>query len=169
LAIAWADGGTGQRALPVDRGEPRTGMALLLEGIALRHQIAVLERSRTRRPRFRCRDRLFWMLLPWWWPGWLESIVIVKPQTVLRWRRYGWSTFLRYRSRGRWRGGRPRAPAEGRGLIARMPRENFLWGTPRIHGELRMLGFNGSRATVSRYLATANRRPGHLWRSTAFR
>jgi hypothetical protein len=34
---------------------------LLLESIALRHQIAVLERSRTRRPCFRLWDRLFWI------------------------------------------------------------------------------------------------------------
>jgi hypothetical protein len=40
---------------------------LLLEAIALRHQIAVLERSRTRRPCFRCIDRLLWILLSRWW------------------------------------------------------------------------------------------------------
>jgi len=51
-------------ALPVARsGEPRTGTALVLEAIALRHQIAVLERSRTRRPCFRRLDRLLWILL----------------------------------------------------------------------------------------------------------
>jgi hypothetical protein len=49
-------------ALPHARSEPRTRTALLLEAIALRHQIAVLERSRTRRPCFRLWDRLFWIL-----------------------------------------------------------------------------------------------------------
>jgi len=43
--------------------EPRTLATLLLESIALRHQIAVLERSRTRRPCFRLWDRLFWILV----------------------------------------------------------------------------------------------------------
>ena len=46
-----------------------------------------------------------------------------------------------------------------------MARENFLWGAPRIHGELLMLGFTVSQATVSRYVPTANRRPGQSWRT----
>jgi hypothetical protein len=89
----------------------------------------------------------------------------VQPQTVLRWRRDSWSTFWKYRSRRRWRGGRPRVSAEVRGLITQMARENFLWGAPRIHGELLMLGFEVSQATVSRYLATENRPPGPSWRT----
>jgi hypothetical protein len=73
----------------VARGEPRTRTALLLESIALRHQIAVLERSRTRRPCFRRIDRLLWIVLLRCWSGWSESRVIVQPETVLRWRRNG--------------------------------------------------------------------------------
>ena len=71
----------------------------------------------------------------------------------------------RYRSRGRWRGGRPRVSCEVRHLIARMARENFLWGAPRIHGELLMLGFSVSQATVSRYLPARSRRRGQSWRT----
>jgi hypothetical protein len=123
-----------------------------LESIALRHQIAVLERSRTRRPCFRRFDRLLWILLSRWWSAWRESLVIVQPETVMRWRCSGWSAMWKYRSRGRWRGGRPRVSGEVRGLIARMAHENFLWGAPRIHGELLMLGFTVSQATVSRYM-----------------
>jgi len=66
----------------VARSELRTRTALLLEAIALRHQIAVLERSRTRRPCFRRFDRLFWILLSWWWPLWRESLLIVQPETA---------------------------------------------------------------------------------------
>ena len=91
------------------------------------------------------------MLLSWFWSGWWASLMIVQPKTVLRWRRQGWSVFWRYRGR-RWRGGRPRIPSELRLLIRRMARENFLWGAPRIHGELFMLGFKVSQATVSRYM-----------------
>jgi putative transposase len=152
-------------AMPVARSEPRTLTALWLEAIVLRHQIAVLERSRTRRPCFRSIDRLFWILLSRWWRGWRESLVIVQPATVLRWRREGWSGLWGYRSRGRWRGGRPRVSNEVRNLIARMARENFLWGAPRIHGELRMLGFSVSQATVSRYLPAPRRRPGQSRRT----
>jgi hypothetical protein len=47
------------------RSEPPTWTALVLEMVALRHQIAVLKRSGTRRPSFRFSDRLFWLLLAW--------------------------------------------------------------------------------------------------------
>src|SRR5713226_10739637 len=152
-------------AVPVARSEPRTRTALLLEAIALRHQIAVLERSRTRRPCFRLFDRLFWILLSRWWPEWRESLIIVQPETVLRWRRSGWLALWRYRSSGRWRGGRPRVSSEVRNLIRQMARENFLWGAPRIHGELLMLGFSVFQATVSRYLPAPGGRPTQSWRS----
>src|ERR1700719_964301 len=152
-------------ALPVARSEPRTRTALLLESIALRHQIAVLERSRSRRPCFRRIDRLLWILLSFWWQQWRESLVIVKPETVLRWRRNGWAAIWGYRSRGHWQGGRPRVAGEVRRLITQMARENFLWGAPRIHGELLMLGFSVSQATVSRYMAARSRWPEQSRRS----
>src|SRR6202158_5504510 len=95
-------------AVPPARSEPRTRTALWLESIALRHQIAVLERSGTRRPCFQLWDRLFWILLSRWWTQWRDTLIIVQPETVLRWRRAGWSALWRYRSPGRWRGGRPR-------------------------------------------------------------
>jgi hypothetical protein len=150
-------------AISID--EPRSGVELVLEMIALRHQIAVLKRCGTRRPCFRRWDRLFWILLSRWWPRWRKALMIVHPETVLRWRRTGWSGLLQYRSRGRWRGGRPRIYREVRGLIVRMARENFLWGAPRIHGELLMLGFEVSQATVSRYMPTSDRRTGQSWRT----
>jgi hypothetical protein len=50
-------------------------------------------------------------------------------------------------------------------LIAQMARENFLWGAPRIHGELLMLGFSVSQATVSRHLPAPGRRPTQSWRT----
>jgi hypothetical protein len=152
-------------ALPPARSEPRTRTALLFEAIALRHQIEMLKRSGTSRPCFRLRDRLFWISLARWWPSWRDSLMIVQPDTVLRWSRSGWSALWRYRSSGRWRGGRPRIEREVRQLIVRMARQNFLWGAPRIHGELRMLGFTVSQATLSRYLPPRVRRPGQSWRT----
>jgi putative transposase len=136
---------------------PRSRTELALEEIALRHQIAVLKRSGTRRPCFRRWDPLFWIVLSWWWPRWRQALMMVQPETVVRWRRDVWSRFWRYGSRGRWRGGHPRVSSEIRELIARMARENFTWGAPRIHGELLMLGFDVSQATVSRYLSTVYR------------
>ncbi len=63
------------------------------------------------------------------------------------------------------RGWRSRISGEVRHLIIRMARENFLWGALRVHGELLMLGFSVSQATVSRYLPARGRRPGQSWRT----
>ena len=165
-AIACLYGDADKGRVPLAHSEHRTRTALLLESIALRHQIAVLERSGTRRPCFRLWDRLFWILFSRWWPQWRDSLIIVQPETVLRWRREGWSALWRYRSRGRWRGGRPRVSSEVRHLIVRMARENFLWGAPRIHGELTSdARFQRLQATVSRYLPIGSRPPGQSWRT----
>jgi hypothetical protein len=69
------------------------------------------------------------------------------------------------RFRRRRRGGRPRIDAEIRDLISHMARDNVLWGAPRIHGELLMLGFNVSQATVSRYIRGCDRPRSPGWRS----
>jgi hypothetical protein len=138
---------------------------LLLELIILRHQLAVLQRTGTRRPSFRPADRLFWVLLSRWWVDWRRDLMIVRPATVLRWRRQGLWSIWTSGSRGRWRGGRPRIDHEIRDLIVRMSRENFLWGAPRIHGELLKLGIDVSQATVSRYMPRRNGRPSPSWRT----
>ena len=74
--VACADGDAGPSGL---RGRPRRTPPLVLEMVARRHQIAVLKRSGTRRPRFRFSDRLFRLLLARWWPSWRDSLVIVQP------------------------------------------------------------------------------------------
>ena len=91
--------------------------------------------------------------------------IIVQPATVLRWRRRGFWAILVSGSCGRWRGGRPRISGEVRGLIVQMSQENFLWGAPRIHGELLKLGFDVSQATVSRYLPRRAYPPTQTWRT----
>ena len=105
------------------------------------------------------------IVLSRWWADWQRSLVLVQPATVLRWRRRGLWLIWGFSSRGRWRGGRPRIDREIRALIVRMSRENFLWGAPRIHGELLKLGFNVSQATVSRYMPRRSYPPTQSWRT----
>src|SRR5258708_27010176 len=111
--------------------------------IALHHQIAVLKRSGTRRPCFGLWDRLFWILLSWWWPRWRESLMIIQPETVRRWRRNGWSGLWRYRSRGRWRGGRAGGSGQVLELLIRVLPGNFPWGTAHTHCALCTVGAPG--------------------------
>ena len=59
---------------------------LVLENLALRHQLAVYTRGR-RRPRLRRHDRRFWSLLARGWSGWRGTLVMVEPDTVVRWHR----------------------------------------------------------------------------------
>lgn len=121
---------------------------LMLENLALRQQLAVLA-NKSGRPRLRARDRVFWVALRRLWPRWERPLVLVKPDTVVRWHRAGFRAFWRWKSRPR-RAGRPRVPPELRELIRRMASDNPLWGAPRIHGELQMLGFDVSERTVAR-------------------
>jgi hypothetical protein len=77
------------------------------------------------------------------YPSLLDAIIIVKPETLLRWHRRGFRAYWRWKS---WRrGGRPRIDRELGALIRRMSKENPTWGAPRIHGELLMLGIDVSR------------------------
>ena len=133
---------------------------LLLEILALRHQLAVLGRSGRR---FRQSDRLLWVLLRRSWPRWREALVLVEPGTVGRWQREAFGGC--WRRRARRRPGRPRIDSDLRSLIGRMATENCLWGAPRIHGELLKLGFTVSERTVSRYLRDRPSRRSQIWRT----
>ena len=141
----------------------RTRRALALENLALRHQLAVLQRAAPR-PRLRRSDRLFWVLLSRLWRGWAEAVSIVQPETVIRWHRTGFRLFWTWKSR-RHGPGRPAVAPEVRALIRRMAEANALWGAPRIHGELQKLGLEISQATVSKYMARRRTPPSQTWRT----
>jgi putative transposase len=66
----------------------RNRATVAAENLALRHQLGVLQRS-VKRPRLRRRDRIFWAWLSRVWAGWRSSLIIVKPETVVRWHRAG--------------------------------------------------------------------------------
>jgi hypothetical protein len=70
----------------------RTRQSLVLENLALRHQLAVLQRTAPR-PRFRISDRLLWVLLSHLWRGWAAAVSVVQPATVIRWQRSGFKLF----------------------------------------------------------------------------
>jgi putative transposase len=137
--------------------------AVSLENVALRHQLAVLQRS-VRHPRLRRRDRIFWLWLARLWAGWRASLLIVQPATVLAWHRQGFQLYWRWKSRRR-SAGRPPLDLELRALIRRMARENPTWGRRRIQAELRFLGYEVAELTVAKYMRRLSPRPSSTWRT----
>jgi putative transposase len=140
---------------------------LVLENLMLRQQLAVLKR-RHPRPRLGLFDKLFWVIARRAWWAWKLSLIIVTPETVVRWHRSGFRMYWRVISRVRRQVGRRPTPKEVRELIFRMIVENPTWGAPRIHGELRMLGFDLSERTISRWMKRAQKDPDRAKRWLAF-
>src|SRR5436853_1918013 len=138
--------------------------SLLLENLALRQQLAVLKRKHLR-PRMGTDDKIFWVFARRFWGAWKQSLVLVNPETVVRWHRAGFRLYWSLISRVRKQLGRKKLSTEVRDLIFRMVAENPTWGAPRIHGELLMLGFHVSERTISRWMRRAPRdpRPAQRW------
>ena len=132
--------------------------------LALRQQLAVYAQGRPR-PRLSPFDRAFWVALSRFWPRWKAHLVLVRPETVVRWHRQG---FRRY-----WRSlstpgpGRPPISEETRALILRMATENG-WGARKIQAELSKLGIAVGISTVSRYMLKTLPDPGRQQRWLTF-
>jgi transposase InsO family protein len=135
--------------------------ALAAENLALRQQVAVLQRS-VRRPRLHRRDRIFWVWLSCLWRGWRSSLLVVRPETVIRWHRQGFRLYWRWKSRRRY--GRPKLDAEIRALIRRMSRDNPTLGRRRIRSELHLLGYKVGELTVAKYMVRGGKPPSQGWR-----
>ena len=109
-------------------------------------------------------DRLFWVGLARAWTGWRQTLVIVSPDTVLRWRRRRFREHWAQLS-GRSTRGRPCINAEIAALVRKMAAANPLWGAPRIHGELLKLGIDVAERTVSRLMPKRRPQPSQTWRT----
>src|SRR2546428_322234 len=136
---------------------------LAIETLDLRQQLAVYKRTAPR-PRLRTTDRLLWVGLARVWAGRRQALVIVSPDTVLRWQR---RRFREHWTRlsDRPRLGRAPISAETADLIRKMAATNPLWGAPQIHGELLKLGIDIAERTVSRLLPKRRSPPSQTWRT----
>jgi hypothetical protein len=133
------------------------------ENLFLRHQLNIALRRAPPRLRLHGSDRALLVWMTRIWPTLLDVSQVVKPETILRWHRSGFKAFWRWKSRNR--AGRPEVDRELRDLIRRMGRENPLWGAPRIHGELLMLGSELAQSTVSKYMVRGRRPPSQSWKT----
>ena len=128
-----------------------------VEILALRHQIAVLQRQLGKqRPRFHSSDRAFLAALLHRLPLDVlrRLLLLVRPDTVLRWHRDLLARRHATRSRPK-RPGRPRTVHSIRALVLRLARENPSWGYRRLHGELLVLGIKVAASTVWEILREA--------------
>jgi putative transposase len=136
---------------------------LALENLALRQQLAILNRKRPHL-RLRQKDRLFWVCLSAIWQKWRESLLVVKPETVVRWHRKGFALYWKYLSK-RNGAGRPGTGKDIRDLVRKMANANPTWGSPRTHGELSKLGIKISERTVARLMPRKRKPPSQTWRT----
>src|SRR5262245_45156534 len=121
---------------------------IALENAALRQQLSVFKRD-VKRPKLNDRDRLFWIGLCMIWRDWKSALLIVQPETVISWhgkrfKRYWWKLSQPQQP------GRSRIRSEIRKLIHALAAANPKWGAPRVHGELKKLGFKISERTILR-------------------
>src|SRR5919109_5125120 len=150
--------------LSLIRAALRDRDALVAENLLLRHQLAVLTRPTRRRPRLRVRDKLFWVVVRAVRRDWRRHLVLVQPESVIRWHRQAWRLVWRWRSRGPI--GRPRLSAEVRALIATLAHDNPRWGSERIRGELLKLGLVVSKRSIQRYRQRGPASPSsQTWRT----
>ena len=145
------------------RGIMMNRTTLALENLALRQQLAVLERS-VKRPRLRPHDRIFWICLSRLWKRWRESLMFVQPETVIGWHRKGFKLYWRWKSKNK-KPGQPKVERKLRALIRRMSKENPMWGAPRIQSELILLGYTEGESTVSKYIIREKKPPSQTWKT----
>ena len=109
----------------------RSRANLAIENIALRQQVAALKRERPR-PSLTDMDRLFWVALRERWSDWANALIIIKPETVVRWHQ---AAFKRHWARLSGPGnapGRPRVSNETRALIREMAADNPTYVKPTV-------------------------------------
>src|ERR1039457_4980121 len=130
------------------------------EILLLRHQLAVLQRRRPRRPNLNWADRALLATLPGLIPKARRQGLglLVTPDTIVRWHRD--IVRRRWAARSmRGRTGRPSTRRNIRALVRRLARENPDWGYRRIHGELAGLGAKVAASTVWEILKKAGIEP----------
>jgi putative transposase len=140
----------------------RSKSELVAENALLRQQLIILRRQ-VKRPACTKTDRILLVLLAKIVRSWKQVLVIVQPETLLRWHRQGFKLLWRYKSRATCT--KLKISAETVVLIKEMARDNRLWGAERIRGELLKLGIRVCKRTIQKYMrAVRTSRPrGQAW------
>jgi putative transposase len=142
----------------------RSKPELVAENALLRQQLIILRRQ-VKRPACTKTDRMLLVLLARMVRTWKQALLMVQPETLLRWHRQGFKLFWKYKSRAA--SPKPRISQETVALIKGMARDNRLWGAERIRGELLKLGLHVCKRTVQKYLRQVStpRPRGQSWKT----
>ena len=133
----------------------RPQSTLAAENLFLRKQLALIQERKAKPHRSDTPLRITLVLLSRLF-NWRDALVVVQPQTLIRWYRQGFRLFWRWQSRP----GRPPIPVELRLLIRDMALNNPSWGEERIANELLLkLDIRVSPRTVRKYMSKSA--PGH--------
>ena len=159
-AATWPHMGLGLGALA---DHYRSRQELVAENQLLRQQVILLRRQISK-PRLAPRDRVSLVLLASRTKTWAGAMLLVKPDTILRWHREGFRLFWKHKSRSKNR--KARVPQTTIALIRQMARNNKLWGAERIRGELLKLGIRRAKTTIQRYMRAVR---GHAPRGQSWK
>jgi hypothetical protein len=108
----------------------RSNRSIKAENLFLRRQLALYIERGVKPCRIDLATRIGLTLLSRFF-NWRDALVVVRPETLIRWHRAGWKLFWRLESRP----GRPPIPPELQALIRRIANENPSWGEERIANE----------------------------------
>ncbi len=127
----------------------RSKPELLAENVLLRQQLIVLKRQ-VKRPTCTKTDRILLVLLARVVRAWKQALIIVQPETLLRWHREAFRLYWKHKSKVH--SHKPKLATETIALIREMATKNRLWGAERIRGELLKLGMHVCKRTIQKYL-----------------
>jgi putative transposase len=140
----------------------RSKSELIAENALLRQQLIVLRRQ-VKQPTFTRTDRILLVLLARLVRTWQQTLLIVQPDTLLRWHRELFRLYWKRSSKAPAR--KPKIAAQTIALIRQMVKDNRLWEAERIRGELLKLGLHVCKRTVQKYMRNVRiRQPrGQKW------
>src|SRR5260221_2369630 len=127
----------------------RSKSELIAENALLRQQLIILKRQ-VKRPPITRTDRMLLVLLARLVRNWQQALVIVQPETLLRWHRELFRLYWKRRSKTSSQ--KPKVAAETIALIRQMATDNRLWGAERIRGELLKLSIHVCKRTIQKYM-----------------
>ncbi len=162
--VRWT---TPLKAVPMVNNLPdfgRSKPALIAENAFLRQQLLVLNRQVTK-PQFTPLDRIILVFLANLVKGWQQTLLILQPNTLLRWHCQGFKLFWKFKSTRKNTHRQPRINQETIALIKKMAQENKLWGAERIRGELLKLNIKVAKRTIQKYMRQVRNSPAPTWQN----